>query len=62
MVCRTSCGVSTAFIIGMIYMTNATAKSKITKNYEEQLPEELKTIYKQVVRERTDIYYIGYIL
>ena len=62
MVCRTSCGVSTAFIIGMIYMTNATAKSKITKNYEEQLPEELKTIYKQVVRERTEIYYIGYIL
>lgn len=62
MVCRTSCGLSTAFIIGMVYMTNATTKSKITKNYEEQLPEELKTIYKQVVKERTEIYYIGYIL
>ena len=43
-------------------MTNATAKSQITKNYEEQLPEELKTIYKKVVRERTEIYYTGYVL
>ena len=62
MVCRTSCGLSTAFVIGMIYMTNATTKSEITKNYEQQLPEDLKTIYKQVVKERSEIYYMGYVL
>jgi hypothetical protein len=62
MVCKTSCGVSTAFIIGMIYMTNATAKSQVAKEYEQQLPEDLIPIYKKVVKERTEIYYTGYIL
>ena len=62
MVCSVSCGLSTAFIIGMIYMTNATTKSQIAKEYEEQLTEELKPVYKKVVKERMEIYYIGYIL
>jgi hypothetical protein len=62
MVCRISCGLSTAFVIGMIYMTNSIEKSEIVKKYEKQLPENLKMIYKQVVKERSEIYYTGYFL
>lgn len=62
MVCRISCGISTMFIIGMIYNTNAADKSKVTQKYERQLPNNLKKIYKDIVKERTEIYYTGYIL
>ena len=62
MVCSISCSISAVFIIGMIYMTNAMTKSKIIKKYEEELPKELKSMYKSIVEERTRIYYTGYIL
>lgn len=62
MVCRISCGVSSAFIIGMIYMTNASEKSEIAEKYEKQLPDNLKKVYKEIVKERKEIYYMGYIL
>ena len=46
----------------MIYMNNATTKSQTIQNYEKQLPEDLKNIYKKIVGERLSIYYYGYIL
>lgn len=62
MVCSISCSISAVFIIGMIYMTNATSKSNIIKKYQEQLPKELVDIYESIVEERTRIYYTGYML
>ena len=60
MACRISCAISIIFIIGMIYMTNATSNSDTMKKYEKQLPEDLRNIYKNIVDERTRIYYTGY--
>lgn len=62
MVCRTSCAVSTAFIIGMIYHTNSSVKSEVVQTYEKQLPDHLRKVYGEIVEERAQIYYTGYIL
>jgi hypothetical protein len=62
MACRITCAISIIFIIGMIYMTNATSNSDTMKKYEKQLPEDLRNIYKNIVDERTRIYYTGYAL
>lgn len=60
--CSISCAISAVFIIGMIYMTNATSTNKTIQKYQEQLPQNLKTLYEKIVKERTAIYYQGYIL
>ena len=60
MACRISCAISVVFIIGMIYMTNAMSNNDTMKKYKKQLPDELQTIYKEIVDERTKIYYTGY--
>ena len=62
MPCSISCTLSFIFIVSMIYMNNATTKSQTIQNYEKQLPEDLKNIYKKIVGERLSIYYYGYIL
>jgi tetrahydromethanopterin S-methyltransferase subunit B len=43
-------------------MTNAMTKTKVAKEYEDQLTADLIPIYKKVVKERKYIYYTGYIL
>jgi len=60
MACRISCAISIVFIIGMIYMTNAMSNNDTMKKYKKQLPDELQAIYKEIVDERTRIYYTGY--
>lgn len=60
MACRISCAISIVFIIGMIYMTNAMSNNDTMKKYKKQLPDELQAIYKEIVDERTKIYYTGY--
>jgi len=62
MACRITCAISVVFIIGMIYMTNAMSNNDTMQQYEKQLPEKLQKIYKQIVTERRQIYYTGYIL
>ena len=62
MACRITCAISVVFIIGMIYMTNAMSYNDTMQQYEKQLPEKLQTIYKQIVTERRQIYYTGYVL
>jgi uncharacterized membrane protein len=62
MACRITCAISIIFIIGMIFMTNATSNNDTMKKYEKQLPEDLRNIYKNIVDERTRIYYTGYAL
>ena len=62
MACRITCSISVAFIVAMIYMTNAMSNNETTKLYEKQLPDHLRGTYKQIVDERTRIYYTGYLL
>jgi hypothetical protein len=60
--CTISCSISAVFLIGMIYMNYAVAKSQIILKYKSQLPENLQKIYEQITNERATIYYQGYIL
>ena len=62
MACRITCAISVVFITGMIYMTNAMSNNDTMQQYEKQLPEKLQKIYKQIVTERRQIYYTGYVL
>ena len=62
MACRITCAISLVFIVGMIYMTNAMSNNDTMQQYEKQLPEKLQKIYKQIVTERRQIYYTGYVL
>jgi len=62
MPCSISCALTTAFVISMIYMNNATQKSQTIQVYQEQLPTNLKNLYEKLTNERLRIYYYGYIL
>ena len=62
MPCRITCLIAAIFLIGMIFMMNGTTNSGIIKNYEKQLPPELRTVYNSIVKERTSIYFMGYVL
>lgn len=62
MVCRTSCGVSLVFLIGMIYFYNMTSQSEIVKSYKERLPPHLRKLYEKLAIERRNISYYGYLL
>jgi len=43
-------------------MNYAIHQNNIIVKYQQQLPDELKILYKNIVDERTRIYYFGYIL
>jgi NADH:ubiquinone oxidoreductase subunit 3 (subunit A) len=62
MPCSISCTLSLVFIVSMIYMNRATTKSQTIQKYEQQLPQELKDIYRKIQQERLGIYYYGYAL
>jgi hypothetical protein len=60
--CSITCLFSAAFIIAMIFMTNSMSSSQTIKNYENQLTPELQKTYNDIRKERTRIFYFGYLL
>jgi glucan phosphoethanolaminetransferase (alkaline phosphatase superfamily) len=46
----------------MIFMMSATSQNNIIQKYENQLSDELKITYKNIVNDRLQNYYIGYTL
>lgn len=62
MPCGISCSVSAVFIISMIYMNYSMLNSQIMQKYQSQLPENIRATYREIVHERSKIYYFGYVL
>ena len=62
MPCGITCSLSTIFIISMVYMNYSMLNSQIMQKYQSQLPENLQSVYREIVNERTKIYYFGYFL
>ena len=62
MPCSTTCLISTALIIAMIYFQNATSKSRIVQEYKKQLPSNLQNLYEKITAERLRLNYYGYSL
>lgn len=60
--CSISCMFSAMLIIAMIIMTGSMSSSQTIKNYEKELPPNLKKTYDQIKDERTRIFYFGYAL
>lgn len=57
-----SCALATIFLIGSIFMTNATQRNKTIQHYQSQLPSSLQNLYAKITAERQRIYYYGYAL
>lgn len=60
MVCSTSCMISAAFLIGMIYFYHMAGKSKAVLSYREKLPKDLQQRYEKISEERRMISLRGY--
>jgi len=60
--CTISFSVAVVFLVGMIYMNYSINQSQIILKYKAQLPENLQKLYEAITRERTTIYYQGYLL
>jgi hypothetical protein len=60
MACSLTCGLAAVFILAMILMNYWMITNQTTQNYEKQLPASLQNTYKEIVRERTQIFYTGY--
>lgn len=59
MVCKISCSISLVFLVGMVYMTTMSDNEAMRK-YKQQIPDNLKALYQDIVEERKCIYYTGY--
>ena len=62
MVCGTSCIISGAFIVAMMYVMYTVDKQSLMGQYSGLLSEEKKQIYKKIIIERRNIYFKGFVL
>ena len=62
MPCKIYCSISAVFLIAMFYMTHLTSKNEVIEKYRKSLPTSLVQTYDSITRERTIIYYTGYVL
>lgn len=61
MPCFITCGLAAAIVISMILM-NFSKNNTSLKEYENQLSPSLQKTYKEIVKERTQIFFTGYLI
>ena len=61
MVCYSSCSVSIVFLSAMLYLTLFSDKNAIIKDFMTSLTPENKEKYKNIVKERQQIYLTGFV-
>ena len=63
MTCSGTCFIAFVFLIANIYtILSCTSNSKLKQDFIDVLNEDQKIIYKNIIIERRNIYYFGYIL
>jgi hypothetical protein len=62
MVCYISCGITIIFLIGMVYMNTSVYKKAIITKYYNNLSDDAKEAYENIVNERMQIYNKGFVL
>jgi phosphotransferase system glucose/maltose/N-acetylglucosamine-specific IIC component len=62
MACSLTCGLAAAFVIAMVLMNYWMITNQTTQKYKAQLPSSLQKTYDEIVKERTQIFYTGYII
>ena len=61
MVCYFSCSLAGVFLFSMVYMTLMIDKKYITSDLMNKLTEEQKEIYRNIIKERRNIYFLGFL-
>jgi len=61
MPCFATCGLAAVIVLSMIFMNLSINKTSM-KEYEKQLSPSLQKTYKEIVKERTQIFFTGYII
>ena len=61
MVCYTTCAVAGVFLFSMVYMTFSIDKNSIKDDLMNMLSPELQEKYRQIIKERRDIYLTGFV-
>lgn len=62
MVCAMYCTISIIFIISMIYMMFSVDNNSLKQQFMKTLDDKTKTKYENIILERRNIYFQGYIL
>ena len=62
MPCTLTCFLAAIIVVAMISMTVMINHDSFIKNYKNQLPDDIKATYNEIVAERGAIYYTGYLL
>jgi len=62
MPCAITCFLAAVIVVAMISMTVMINHDSFIKNYKNQLPDDIKKTYDEIVAERGAIYYTGYLL
>lgn len=62
MPCTITCFLAAVIVVAMILMTVMIHHDPFIKNYKNQLPDDIKTTYNEIVVERGTIYYTGYLI
>jgi uncharacterized membrane protein YgcG len=60
--CTVTCLISLVIVVAMIFMTIMISNDASVKSYRDNLPEELQNKYDNVVSERRQIYFTGYLI
>ena len=60
--CTTTCFIAFVIVVAMVVMTFMVSNDPFVKNYRNQLPEDIKKHYDNIVAERQRIYFTGYVI
>ena len=62
MPCTITCFIAILILIAMIIMTGFVSMDPFIQDYQRKLSPELKGVYENIVRERSTIYFNGYMI
>jgi hypothetical protein len=60
--CTVTCFIALVIVVAMVIMTFMVSNDQFIKSYRDQLPDDLKTHYDNVVAERHRIFFTGYLI
>ena len=60
--CTITCFIALVIVVAMILMNIMVLNDPFVQSYKDQLPEDIKTAYNQIVAERQQIFFTGYLI
>jgi len=60
--CTVTCFIALVIVVSMGIMTIMVSNDSFITSYRNQLPDDIKNAYDQIVKERQQIYFTGYVI